>query len=75
MFVWTIILASHTVYQRRRPHLQGESAIKMPGGLFTLSVVLAFLVFIALGSDDPSRRPRRPGLHPVVVPGPGFRTT
>ena len=44
MFVWVMIVASYVEYRRRLPHLHRKSIFAMPGGLFSVVVISAFIL-------------------------------
>lgn len=46
IFVWSIILFSYLSYRRKRPELHEASAFRMPGGVVSTYIVLAFFVFV-----------------------------
>lgn len=44
--VWSAILVAYIAFRRQRPELHEASKYKMPGGLFTCYMALAFFAFI-----------------------------
>ncbi|ATP12583.1 D-serine/D-alanine/glycine transporter [Bartonella henselae] len=46
LFVWSVILVSYIVYRHNHPHLHTESVYKMPGGVITCGIILAFFAFM-----------------------------
>lgn len=46
MFVWSIILLSYIAYRKKRQHLHDKSVFKLPGGVYTCYVCLAFFLFV-----------------------------
>lgn len=44
MFVWVMIVASYVEYRRRLPHLHRKSIFAMPGGLFSVVIISAFIL-------------------------------
>lgn len=46
IFVWSLILVAYMVYRRKRPQLHASSLYKMPGGVWTCWVCLAFFAFV-----------------------------
>ena len=44
MFVWVMIVASYVEYRRRLPHLHRKSIFALPGGLFSVVVISAFIL-------------------------------
>ena len=57
IFIWTMILWAHLVYQKRHPEAHAHSAFKMPMSKLMPYVVLVFfmVVIYALSLDDATR--------------------
>lgn len=58
IFVWSMILISYIAFRRKRPELHKASKYKMPGGLVTCVIGLAFFVciIVALWFKDDTRQ-------------------
>ena len=46
IFVWSLMLFSYIAYARKYPERRAASKYKLPGGVFTIWVTFAFLMFI-----------------------------